>query len=68
MLHNENCNRDVKLKSDGTPLVVVQRSKATKQVPTAVHRRQDATYSKISRLATDKKMFIPNGVFFSMLS
>lgn len=44
--HNENCQRNIKHKVDGTPMVVVHRSKATKLDPRAVYRREEASYGK----------------------
>ena len=41
--HNENCQRNIKVKSDMTPLFIVHRSKATKQDPRAVTMREEAS-------------------------
>lgn len=47
MHHNENCQRDVKLKKTGEKYRGVVRSKAKKQNPTIAYRREDATYGEI---------------------
>ena len=43
--HNENCNRDAKLKKDGTPVISINRCKGSLN-PSAYVNREEATYSK----------------------
>ena len=44
--HNENCQRPVKLRKDGKPMRRIQRSKATKQIPTVQYVRENPTYGQ----------------------
>ena len=48
MRHNENCQRSVKLKNDGTSLFVVSRNKATAVVPEVLKQRDARSPGKLN--------------------